>query len=114
MATEEPEGFEDFPGAAQVKALREARDELARPGIKEDEARAQRDIISGQRAQLNNIRATPLAERMRVYFDEPDKPEFEAILLSVWRGYKAAAVPAAYIKSLPRDDAGSAGVPPAT
>jgi hypothetical protein len=41
----------------------------------------------------------PLAERMRDYFDDPEQPELEAILVSAWRAYRAAAMPSAYLKS---------------
>ncbi len=112
MVTREPLGFDDLPGsllAAEFEALSES---LSAPELEE----ATRGEITGrlderQRA-LAEVRRTPLAERVRLYFDEPQKPEFEAILLSVWRAYKATAIPSAYIKSLPRHGEGSQGVSP--
>lgn len=58
-----------------------------------------------------------LADRMRGYFDDPDRPELEQIIVGAWRAYKAAAVTAAYVKSLSVGGApGSqpSGVPGAT
>lgn len=40
-----------------------------------------------------------VADRVRVYFDDPEQPELEAIIVSAWRAYRAAAIPAAYTKS---------------
>lgn len=40
-----------------------------------------------------------LADRMRAYFNDPKHPELEAILVGAWKGYKAVAVPTAYLKS---------------
>jgi hypothetical protein len=42
----------------------------------------------------------PLDERVCAYFDDTEKPELEAIIIKAWKEYKAAAVPAAYIKSI--------------
>ena len=41
----------------------------------------------------------PLRERAKEYFDDPDFPELEEIVFSAWRAYKAAQLPAAYLKS---------------
>ncbi|MGB7925585.1 MAG: hypothetical protein WCF57_20270 [Pyrinomonadaceae bacterium] len=46
----------------------------------------------------------PLAERFREYFDSPDDPELESILISVWRAYRASQVPNAYLKSRENND----------
>jgi hypothetical protein len=46
-----------------------------------------------------------LAERFIVYFDDPSQPELEAITTSAFSGYKAAARPVAYLKSLQSDGA---------
>lgn len=72
----EPEGFDDFPRLTE-----------------KDRA-----------AEMVNIK--PLAERMREYFDEPDKPELEEILSAAYRAYRLTAMSSAYPKSL---QAGSAG-----
>lgn len=55
----------------------------------------------------NSRETVGLAERMRGYFDDPTQPELEAIIVSVWRAYRAAAIPSSYVKSLPADGAGS-------
>ncbi|MGI8997542.1 MAG: hypothetical protein ACR2GW_12830 [Pyrinomonadaceae bacterium] len=46
-----------------------------------------------------NLVARPLPQRVREYFDDPGKPELEAIIAGAWRAYKAAAQPSAYLKS---------------
>lgn len=51
------------------------------------------------------------------YFDEPLQPELEAIITSAWSGYRAAARPAAYAKSLSPDgeaDGDTGGAAPKT
>lgn len=52
-----------------------------------------------------------LPERMREYFDDPEQPELEQIIVSVWRGYKAAAIPAAYLFR-PSDSGAAGGLSP--
>jgi hypothetical protein len=47
-----------------------------------------------------------LEQAVREYFDAPHFPELEAIISTAWSGYRAAARPAAYAKSLSRDGAG--------
>ncbi len=51
-----------------------------------------------------------LSIRMRDYFDDPNHPELESILVGVWRAYRASAVPSAYLKSLPADSKGDGSV----
>lgn len=52
----------------------------------------------------------PLADRFIAYFDDPSQPELQSILLSVWREYRAGAIPFAYLKSIQRDGEGSRDV----
>lgn len=40
----------------------------------------------------------PLAERVREYFDDPEQPELEAMLVVAWGEYRAGSTPTAYIK----------------
>ena len=87
MVIREPEGFDDFQRLT-------------------DEDRA---------AGMVNQR--PLAERFVEYFNDAEQPELEAIIVQAWKEYKAAAVPAAYVKS-PEDSGApggeSSGVPSTT
>lgn len=55
-----------------------------------------------------------LAFRMINYFDDPEHPELERILVSVWRTYWSAAVPQAYLKSVQSDSPGTGDLPAAT
>lgn len=41
----------------------------------------------------------PLPARMREYFDDASVPELEQIIVTVWRNYRSAAIPQAYLKS---------------
>lgn len=41
-----------------------------------------------------------LIDAITTYFDDPEQPELETIITAAWTGYKAAARPAAYAKSL--------------
>lgn len=49
--------------------------------------------------------ARGLPQRVREYFDDPSKPELEAIILGAWRAYRASALPSAYLKSLQNNGA---------
>src|ERR1700759_3705513 len=42
---------------------------------------------------LEGQRAPSLTKRAVEYFDDPEKPELEAIIIKAWKEYKAAAVP---------------------
>ena len=117
MVIREPEGFDDFPGAEQLLRVAELNAQLDAPAgsrpkaFEPDAARAE---IEARERELADIRRRPLAERMRVYFDDPEQPELEAIIVQAWKEYKAAAVPAAYVKSPEDSDAPSgesSGVP---
>ncbi len=44
---------------------------------------------------------------MRAYFNDPTKPELAQIITAAWGAYKAAANPAAYLKSFPDHLSGS-------
>lgn len=46
-----------------------------------------------------SIGTKPLAQRMREYFDDPAVPELEQIVVTLWRQYRSAAIPQAYLKS---------------
>lgn len=70
LASREPEGFDDFPRLT-------------------DEDRS---------AGMVNIE--PLAQRFVKYFNDPDQPELEAILLAAWNAYWEGARPWARLKSL--------------
>ena len=111
MASEEPEGFDDFPGAAEIASLKAARaqleeEDLTKAARQDARQEIERRIEELERA-LAAVRQTPLAERMRVYFDDTTQPELEAILSGAWRAYKVAAIPAAYVKS--PEDSGAKG-----
>lgn len=97
MVTQEPEGFDDFPGASERDELEALRDAESAPGAKPDSRRA--TGISVLEATLDRIREKPLQARMREYFDDQSQPELESIIVSAWRAYRAAAMPAAYLKS---------------
>jgi hypothetical protein len=53
----------------------------------------------------------PLADRFTEYFDDPAHPELESLVAGAWRAYRAACLPAAYLKS--REGSGAAGRVPA-
>ncbi|MET0646380.1 MAG: hypothetical protein ABW208_07140 [Pyrinomonadaceae bacterium] len=107
MASSEPEEFDDFPGAAEIAGIKKARTQLKAEGLKDKE----REEIEGRVEELERslavVRQVPLAKRMRDYFDDPTQPELEMILAGAWRAYKAAVIPAAYIKS--PEDSGASG-----
>jgi len=130
MSTREPEGFVDLPGSttkldeltgrlerinAELRELDETTTravagtpaEGARPSPGDDARAAlerERDEIGRQFAdasrELDAARATPLADRIRGYFDEPAMPELEQIAAAAWTAYKRGARPEAYLKSL--------------
>jgi hypothetical protein len=60
------------------------------------------------------VEKIPLTDRMRAYFNDAEHPELETILVAAWKGYKRAAVPAAYIKSVQDSSARSGDVSGAT
>lgn len=109
----EPTGFDDFPGARHVKAIaeEEARFSL---DLQADAAQDVRDTNTMLKKELAEIRKETLAFRVVEYFNDPDKPELEAIIVSAWRAYRSAAMPSSYLKSLSSDGAGSGGLSPAT
>lgn len=110
MASSELEGFDDFPGAAEIAGLKDARAQLEAGGLEED-ARGEIERRIGElERSLAVVRETPLAKRMRDYFDDTTQPELEFLLAGAWRAYKAAAIPAAYIKS--PEDSGAQGALP--
>lgn len=43
--------------------------------------------------------SSKLSHRVCFYFDDPEQPELEAIIVSAWRAYRAASLPSAYLKS---------------
>lgn len=111
MAASEPEGFDDFPGAEEIAGLKAARTQLEAEDVTKAERQDARQEIERRVGELERalaaVRQTPLAERMRVYFDDTTQPELETILSGAWRAYKVAAIPAAYIKS--PEDSGAKG-----
>jgi hypothetical protein len=110
MASSEPEGFDDFPGAAEIAGLKDARAQLEAEGLTE----AARGEIKRRAGEMENtlaaVRQVSLAKRMRDYFDDFTQPELEMILSGAWRAYKAAEIPAAYIKS-PEDSVAPGALP---
>lgn len=111
MVTAEPEGFDDFPGAAEIAELKAVRARLEGDELKEGEREQLEERVRSLEGALDTARQTPLAKRMRDYFDDETQPELEAIIAGVWRAYKAAAIPAAYIKS-PGDSGAPGAVSP--
>jgi len=69
------------------------------------------DDFPGDKVMESGVHARPLRERVVDYFNDPTKPELEAILVSVWRAYREASVPSAYLKSVSRDGDGSRRLP---
>lgn len=55
-----------------------------------------------------------LETRIVNYFTDANHPELQEIIGRAWAAYRESAVSQAYLKSLPRDDAASGGVSPAT
>lgn len=106
MVSQEPEGFEGFPGAEQVAALKVAQEKLTHD-LKEDVRRQIQREVERLNGELEAARATPLAERFKEYFDDPAHPELESLVTGAWRAYRAASLPAAYLKS--REGSGAAG-----
>lgn len=98
MVESEPEGFEDFPGSAEVKAIRELRARLEE-SLKEKDRREVEAQIRSAESLLEVARRVTLSARFREYFDDPARPELEALVASAWRAYRAASLPAAYLKS---------------
>lgn len=72
------------------------------------------DDFPSSSALPTSLVARSLPERVRTYFNDTEKPELEAILVSVWRAYRAAAISSAYLKSIQNNGARSRGVPRAT
>jgi hypothetical protein len=56
----------------------------------------------------------PLAERFIGYFDAPDVPEFEAVIVTAWRAYKVAALPEGFPQSVQNNGSPASGLPGAT
>lgn len=110
MVLREPEGFDDFPGAAEVAELKAVCARLEGEELEADERARLEERQRGLEEALARVRETPLAKRMCDYFDDPAQPELEQIIVSVWRGYKAAAIPAAYLFR-PADSGAAGGLP---
>lgn len=101
-----PEGFDDLPGSTIEASLRGLRAQLATTPLKSNEkARIESEIAALER-ELEQVNQTPLAERVRAYFDDPEQVEFEDILSAAYRGYRLSAMPSAYPKSLQISSAG--------
>ncbi|MET0646973.1 MAG: hypothetical protein ABW208_10160 [Pyrinomonadaceae bacterium] len=106
MVTHEPEGFDDFPGAAEVAALSRAQTQLLGP-VKERDRRTLEEVVRDTQANLDEVRRSPLAERFRVYFDDSERPELEQIVSGAWAAYKQGARPTALLKRIQNSRAGS-------
>ncbi|MDQ3649694.1 MAG: hypothetical protein M3458_05315 [Acidobacteriota bacterium] len=110
MAQREPSGFEDFPGAAQIAALRELDERRQAKGIKTRDQGSLLAEIEKLDSELSEIRRVSLPQRIREYFDDTTQPELEQIIIAAWRAYKGGALPSAYLKSVSRNGGGSGDV----
>lgn len=61
--------------------------------------------------EVLNARGDDLSFRARSYFDDPDVPELEQILVMVWRAYRQMNLPSAYLKSVQAVSAGNGDAP---
>ena len=83
------------------------RDEQARLLVIETVAKMSAQAPEGFPGFPEIAAGVDLAGTIQQYFDDPSQPELEAIATSAWSGYRAAARPAAYAKSLSRDGQGN-------
>lgn len=101
LITTEPQGFKDFPGAAEVAAIREKRAELEKWEASEKQDPVEIERLGREIGELDSklarIRETPLADRALAYFDDPDFVELEGILASAFYQYKVAALPNSFL-----------------
>ena len=58
------------------------------------------DDFPGSSQAVSSLRDVPLLERFVTYFDDPEQPELEQVIIAAWRAYRATSVPSAYMKSV--------------